>query len=689
MKKNDKLNGILLIKQNVLIFFGLIIIAFSKIAYAEITPLNLNSKHTDKISNRQIEQLRDSFIEKPFGYRVTTGAAEGYIDDKACGTCHYQLFESYKQIGMSKSFVPAEPQHYIENFSVQPYFHPLSQRYYEVRRNGDHIYFTRYQLDSSGQKINQYERKIDWIMGSGNKVRSYLYQTEIGEMFQLPIGWYTAKQQWGLSPGYDKKYHQGITRQVPRECLFCHNAFPEVTKGSDMRWQPHIFPKKLPHGTGCQRCHGPGAAHIQTVFKKAPLEEIKNSIVNPARLPTLQRDSVCFQCHMLPAVALIGIRHFDRADYSFRPGESVTDYMVHVDANDPSRPDTQRFEINHHAYRLTKSKCFQQSEGKLTCISCHNPHQKVSQEDRIAHFSPKCLKCHKKHNTEYISYSIPNDDCTTCHMPKTRTQDVVHVVMTDHLIQKNSKTEHERLAPLNERETNIDRLEFLMPEHSPQGAMGEIYKSITLLRATTTANAVDYLKKQLQKVQLDNVLPYFDLAKGEILLKRYNDAEKTINRLFKSYPSHYLLKQWMGIVYFGQEKLIDAEKMFQESIDENPNSPEIYLNLGLLKIKQKKYKTANKVLLQAVELRPNMSKAWYYLAISSIELEKNQEAIEQFKQALAIDPSNTHAYIKLAQTLKEQGKNSEGIRYLNHGLENALKPKKITDALSNFEGNSL
>jgi len=67
-----------------------------------------------------------------------------------------------------------------------------------------------------------------------------------------------------------------------------------------------------------------------------------------------------------------------------------------------------------------QSACFRKSGGKLLCTTCHNPHapQTVS--------SKTCLGCHSPHGE--------SENCIGCHMPKRRTQDAVHVSLTDHRI---------------------------------------------------------------------------------------------------------------------------------------------------------------------------------------------------------------------------------------------------------------
>jgi hypothetical protein len=40
---------------------------------------------------------------------------------------------------------------------------------------------------------------------------------------------------------------------------------------------------------GCERCHGPGSAHIA--------KPVRETVVNPARLDYVQANDTCIQCH--------------------------------------------------------------------------------------------------------------------------------------------------------------------------------------------------------------------------------------------------------------------------------------------------------------------------------------------------------------------------------------------------------
>jgi len=476
-------------------------------------------------------------------------------------------------------------------------------------------------------------------------------------MFQFPLGWYTDTQQWRLSLGFEDASHYGLQRQVRRECMFCHNAFPDVPEGSDSHWQPHVFPKELPLGTGCQICHGPGANHIQTILDGGSIEQVHEAIINPAKLPVEQRDSVCFQCHLLPAVSVIGSRNIERNDYSFRLGQNVSDNIHHVDIVDPELPQNERFEINHHAYRLRQSECFTKSEGKLTCISCHNPHEKVKPEQRIEHFSSVCLGCHKKHDIDKNS-KIEVNDYMSCHMSQRRTQDVIEVVMTDHKIQKFSASKTERFAPIKKKDPIINRIDLLIKNPALSPLLENIYTTMLLLISFSTSNLVSHYQSLLSNSASLNPLYYVDLAKAQIDLKQFDSALKNLELILKAEPNNLKALQLSAVAYISTKKFDLAETQLKKALLINPNVADLHINFGLLYISTSRYDLAAKKLDQAIKLKPTLTRAWYYSGYLKALKRQHSEAIKDFKSTLEIDPLYDRAYLSIAQSfLKRIKKN--------------------------------
>ena len=73
--------------------------------------------------------------------------------------------------------------------------------------------------------------------------------------------------------------------------------------------------------------------------------------------------------------------------------------------------------VRFQSIGLLQSPCFLKSEGKLSCTTCHSPHDSVesrTQADQIQ----TCLNCHQADVPEQIVCPVsPRQDCIRCHMP--------------------------------------------------------------------------------------------------------------------------------------------------------------------------------------------------------------------------------------------------------------------------------
>src|SRR5262249_22504095 len=96
------------------------------------------------------------------------------------------------------------------------------------------------------------------------------------------------------------------------------------------------------------------------------------------------------------------------------------------------------------------SACFRNSQ--MTCLTCHDPHQPSHGSGTTQRYVKVCQSCHE---TIKHSIALPEaNTCLDCHMPKRRTEDAVHVTMTDHYIQR-LKPDRDLLAPLSESDNRL------------------------------------------------------------------------------------------------------------------------------------------------------------------------------------------------------------------------------------------
>src|SRR5260370_3071304 len=101
---------------------------------------------------------------------------------------------------------------------------------------------------------------------------------------------------------------------------------------------------------------------------------------------------------------------------------------------------------------------------------CHNPHADGTAETRQTKI---CRDCHP------ATHSPATTGCAGCHMQKRRTEDAVHVVMTDHFIRRRP-LEQDLTAPLAERHDRMSGpVKLLYPRSLPDTPETRLYMAIT------------------------------------------------------------------------------------------------------------------------------------------------------------------------------------------------------------------
>lgn len=605
-------------------------------------------------------------------------AAPGYVDDKLCGQCHRDVYESFKTVGMSRAFYRPSRENIIEDYENSHFYHEASLRHYEMYETDGRFFLKRYRLGPSGEELDVLDREIHWILGSGNNARSYIHQTAWGELFQLPISWYTKSGKWAMAPGYDKADHQGFSRRVQRDCMFCHNSYPEVPVGSDTYDAPQTFPEELPRGLGCQRCHGPGDAHVRVSFDlDASVDDARAAIFNPVHLEPARQDEVCLQCHLQPTVALSGIRRFERSMYSYRPDQPLDDYLVYMDVVE-ERPKEERFEINHHPYRLHQSRCFQESQGTLSCLTCHDPHHTPKGEAARVQYRDACLSCHQMDQCRLeemtqnaaaettIPQGVAPDDCAACHMPRRRTQDVVQATMTDHLIQRRPGGP-ELTAPIPEQQHRIATVEFLRPERAPKGPLAEVYRQLVMVRSGSKS-ALPRLRSALDAAKPEHAAPYLELAVGELGAGKPADAEITLKQALELDPELVAARLLLGVALGSQGKLEPALEHLQQAYQKAPDRPEVRFNLGKALVHVGRVEEGISHLEAAVKARPFLESGWTELGNTHARTRQFEKAIQNYRESLAVDPSQETARRNLVLSLVYLKRRTEAMAELEAWL---------------------
>ena len=564
-------------------------------------------------------------------------------------------------MAMARSFYRPSPDNVIEDYTRENHLHhaPSNRHYRMIQREG-RFYQRRYQLGAGGKEKNVLEREVAWIIGSGEHARSYLSLDEGGVLRQLPVTWYPLIQRWGMSPGYDHPDHEDFGRQVTHSCLFCHNGYPLLPESSDRYGQRNVFRSELPSGIGCHRCHGPGADHVKLASGgKAAAEQIRQSIVNPARLSPERQLDVCLQCHLEAAAAAPRFRRSGRPVYSFRPGESLADYIVHFDLGDrDAEAPLDRFEIDSAGYRMRQSACFRQSRGALTCTTCHDPHRKLRGDQAVNHYRERCLSCHNRPSPA-VHGETPPGDCTACHMPKRRAQDVVHAVMTDHLIQRRPP-DRDLLAPLQEDHSPREEQPLLYFPQSLSDWERNLF--LGMAEVQTPGNlreGLNRLSAALERKSAPFAEPYVKLAMAQAGTGAYDAARASLRRALDIDPDSSIARFNLGEVLRRQGQFTAAVEQYRSTLALDPDYAKAHLGLGM--VNRQQGRPAVESFRRALRFDPLLAEAHLGLGKEALERGPSAEATGHFLQALRVNPASAEAHLNLGLARARQGLQEEAL----------------------------
>lgn len=651
------------------------------------------------------------------------GASAGYIDSQVCASCHAEIASTYRKTGMGRSFYRPTPENVIEDYhKANTFAHKKSGlRYTMVARDG-HFYQRRFTLDPEGHETNVLEEQVDYIIGSGNHARTYLHRTSRGKLIELPVSWYVENSgSWNMSPGFDRADQPDMHGAIGPECMFCHNAYVrsgESTAESDVHpAESNVYPEKIPEGIDCQRCHGPGAAHVQAATSgSASAEEIRSRIVNPAKLTRERQLEICMECHLETSARHNpnAIRDYGRGIESFRPGQPLGDYKTYFER--PKDPKSDDFEVAHAAYQMPRSACFRNSQ--MTCLTCHNPHNIPRGEEAKKHYIAVCQGCHTKVSHTNVKMTA-GSDCLSCHMPKRRTEGSVHTVLTDHYIQRvrparnllapfpepvlpEDKTPVEIYYPkpvttakaqlllavarvgdagidgTGELRSVLDRQHPEAPE--PYVALGRAYTS-----SGRTSDAVASFEQAL-RYRPDDRTALRELSSTLLASGQLDRAVGTLQRAIANDPDDDGLLANLANAYLQQGKLDEAQSTLSQAMTADPERADLHNLEGLCAVRRNDSATADQAFREAIRLQPNLPEPENNLANLLVGQQRLKDAEAHFRRALELNPEYGDAHHGLGLLLILERNNAGAAEELQAAArtspKDALVHADLADLLS-------
>ncbi len=546
------------------------------------------------------------------------------------------------------------------------FFHAASGTYYSMTGHDGRYFQRRWQQGFDGKPDNVEELQIDYIMGSGNHVRTYLHREVDGTLIELPLAWYAELGgHWGMNPGYDNP-HPMTRRPIAYECMFCHNAYPEIpaTAHRDLSANP-VYNYPLPEGIDCQRCHGPGEAHVKAAQSPgASVPHIRALILNPARLSNERKMEVCEQCHLETTSRSLPdrIRHYDQSPFGYTVNQSLASFNSYF-IRDPEKGHTDNFEIVNAPYRLRQSQCYLKSEGALTCETCHNPHDLHKGPESASYYTSTCMKCHATNLPAQIAaHKHPaSNDCVSCHMPKRRAEDVVHATMTDHLIQRHPLSPKELLAErqeVPETAANAYRGEvkrYLLDHENPDPT-DDLYDALAqVIDSSNLEEGIPHLEEAIRTQHPDQPNVFIELGDAMRHSGNLSGAIDAYRRALVFDPLSSRGQRRLGAALGSVRQEEEALAILQKALEHEPNNALLWYEEALIESREGKQKDAIEHLRKALQIKPDFADAQNNLGVNLAQMGDRQSAEMAFRAALATNPYDGETRANLGRLLAGKG----------------------------------
>jgi hypothetical protein len=302
--------------------------------------------------------------------------AAPFTGAQACAKCHPAQFQAQSSSRHALALRPAGKTNLVELLNARPLRERSGVEYsYSATANGVRVSIT--------QGRSQTNALLEWAFGAGAQAITPVGRHN-GRYFEHRISWYREPGHAARTLGHLAAPSAGPIEAlgIPQSdatitrCFQCHAT--AVGPGPDLSvMQP---------GVTCERCHGPGRAHVENPSTA--------NITRLSRLSAAKAVEFCAGCH--------------RSDAAL------------------SDPATVRFQ----PVGLAASRCFKQS-GALSCTTCHDPHSDVSTDSSF--YVQRCLGCHESSNTPARNCRRgERSDCLPCHMK--RQTPFEFLTFTDHRI---------------------------------------------------------------------------------------------------------------------------------------------------------------------------------------------------------------------------------------------------------------
>ncbi|WP_390881390.1 multiheme c-type cytochrome [Thalassoroseus pseudoceratinae] len=301
---------------------------------------------------------------------------ENFAGDAACVECHQEQADAHRRSGHSHTAIRFAESGLASQIQGTQFTDEILNQTLTFQSDG-----RQYWVEAESS-IGIGTVTIDWLLGSGTHAQTPVSVLENGRR-GVEHHWtkFAGSDNLQLSPDHEDfafdsrhpltDFGRPLDAESLKNCLGCHMTWGPPPNGL-------VNNAELVPNISCERCHGPRKKHVLSA-RNGGLEAVSPMVKLDSPAAELK---LCSQCH--------------RDETMINP--------------DSAAHELARFQ----PYGLKQSACFRESNGNLSCSTCHDPHDAASRNR--SRYNSICRDCHMEDDDSTCSAGR-NNQCISCHMP--------------------------------------------------------------------------------------------------------------------------------------------------------------------------------------------------------------------------------------------------------------------------------
>ena len=524
------------------------------------------------------------------------------IGSEKCGSCHTEHYRDQQTHHMALTGRPVTAETRDIWFSEERLQEPVEwagkREPPKYRPTSEGVVF-----EHAGARGPLKSADVAAVFGSGIHGMTPISAEDGKAIRELRLSFSQVRRSWFTTPGSEEDPDLLGSPKSTEESLGCLSCHATLLAWRDER----LDARASVFGVQCERCHGPGSAHLEAVLAS----HLDPWIFNPGRLRADEQVRFCGQCHRQP-----------------------------IDL-EPLEITTQHPKLARHAgASLMMSACFRRSPPAetISCIECHDPHRNVNAQTDP--YRETCLRCHASPETEHQYERISSSsDCIRCHMPVER-RGFYGMTFTSHWIRVVGSPP----APESpETRDYLNYLELLYRNAVEQEGLGPERQSLLRVNLGEVLYGLGHHESAFQWLRdgLSIAPRPRHRLKAAAMFRQSGEIEEAAGVLrdaIEADPNFGQAHYDLGAVLQARGELEGAIASYRRAIELDPDSAAAHAGLGSALGVQGKLEEAIVSLRRALELKPDFLGARANLAQVLKRNGRSEEALEHYRELLRLFP---------------------------------------------------